>query len=725
MNEDSKTLRIVPVMVPMPAERPYSYSVPEGMEVEPGSIVRVPLGPREVAGIVWDTPTDRVDPKKLRPISQVFDCPPIDEASRRFVDWVANWTLAAPGMVARMFLRAPAAFDPEPPMEGIRWAGSEPDRMTDARRRVLELARDGMAWTRSGIARAAGVSPTVVNGLAEQGLFDSVDIPAPPVVAAPDPDYAQPSLSPDQQAAADSLIEKIGAGFSTTLLDGVTGSGKTEVYLEAIAEAVRRGKQVLVLVPEIALTAAFLERFHDRFGARPAEWHSDLAPRTRERVWRQVAEGRVRVVAGARSSLFLPFRDLGLIVVDEEHDPAYKQEDRVYYSARDMAVVRGHLGKFPVVLASATPSVETQVNALQGRYSRVVLPTRFASAAMPDLRAIDMRKSPPARGGFLSPALLEEVARTIERKEQALLFLNRRGYAPLTLCRVCGHRFQCPDCSSWLVEHRFRGKLVCHQCGHNENRPEACPSCGTLDHLVACGPGVERIAEEIDRHFPDVRTIVLSSDMGGVKRLRLEFEAVANGEADIVVGTQLVAKGHNFPNMTLVGVIDADIGLANGDPRAAERTFQLLNQVTGRAGRTGKKSLGLIQTYQPHHPVMRALVSGDAKAFYEQEIAAREREHLPPFGRLAALVVSAATRAEAEAHARALRRAAPEVSDIAILGPAEAPLAVIAGRHRFRLLVHGERKSDIQCYLRKLLADAPKERGSVRVQVDVDPQSFL
>ncbi|TWH26502.1 MULTISPECIES: primosomal protein N' [unclassified Aminobacter] len=725
MNEDSKTLRIVPVMVPMPAERPYSYSVPEGMEVEPGSIVRVPLGPREVAGIVWDTPTDRVDPKKLRPISQVFDCPPIDEASRRFVDWVANWTLAAPGMVARMFLRAPAAFDPEPPMEGIRWAGSEPDRMTDARRRVLELARDGMAWTRSGIARAAGVSPTVVNGLAEQGLFDSVDIPAPPVVAAPDPDYAQPSLSPDQQAAADSLIEKIGAGFSTTLLDGVTGSGKTEVYLEAIAEAVRRGKQVLVLVPEIALTAAFLERFHDRFGARPAEWHSDLAPRTRERVWRQVAEGRVRVVAGARSSLFLPFRDLGLIVVDEEHDPAYKQEDRVYYSARDMAVVRGHLGKFPVVLASATPSVETQVNALQGRYSRVVLPTRFASAAMPDLRAIDMRKSPPARGGFLSPALLEEVARTIERKEQALLFLNRRGYAPLTLCRVCGHRFQCPDCSSWLVEHRFRGKLVCHQCGHNENRPEACPSCGTLDHLVACGPGVERIAEEIDRHFPDARTIVLSSDMGGVKRLRLEFEAVANGEADIVVGTQLVAKGHNFRNMTLVGVIDADIGLANGDPRAAERTFQLLNQVTGRAGRTGKKSLGLIQTYQPHHPVMRALVSGDAKAFYEQEIAAREREHLPPFGRLAALVVSAATRAEAEAHARALRRAAPEVSDIAILGPAEAPLAVIAGRHRFRLLVHGERKSDIQSYLRKLLADAPKERGSVRVQVDVDPQSFL
>jgi primosomal protein N' (replication factor Y) len=725
MNEDSNPPRVVPVMVPMPAERPYSYSVPEGMDVAPGSIVRVPLGPREVAGIVWDTPTDKVDPKKLRPISHVFDCPRIDESSRRFVDWVASWTLSPPGMVARMYLRAPAAFDPEPPMEGIRWAGREPERLTDARRRVLELARDGMAWTRSGIARAAGVSTAVVNGLAEQGLFDTVAIPAPPVVAAPDPAYGKGQLSADQQAAADELKSKVGAGFSTTLLDGVTGSGKTEVYLEAIAQALKDGKQVLVLVPEIALTQAFLDRFHDRFGAKPAEWHSDLAPRTREKVWRQVAEGSVRVVAGARSSLFLPFRDLGLIVVDEEHDPAYKQEDRVYYSARDMAVVRGHLGKFPVVLASATPSVETRVNAQQGRYGHVILSSRYADAAMPDLRAIDMRKAPPARGGFLSPVLLEAVSKALERKEQSLLFLNRRGYAPLTLCRVCGHRFQCPDCSSWLVEHRFRGKLVCHQCGHNEPRPEACPSCGTLDHLVACGPGVERIAEEVVSHFPQARTILLSSDMGGVKRLRLEFEAVANGEADIVVGTQLVAKGHNFPNMTLVGVIDADIGLANGDPRAAERTFQLLNQVTGRAGRTGKKSLGLIQTYQPQHPVMRAMVSGNTEAFYDQEIAAREREHLPPFGRLAGIVVSAATRSEAEAHARAIRRAAPSSPDIAVLGPAEAPLAVISGRHRFRLLVHGERKSDIQSYLRALLAASPRERGSVRVQVDVDPQSFL
>lgn len=727
MIEDSPFATAAPVLVPMPAERPYTYAVPEGMRVVPGSIVRVPLGPRQVAGIVWDGAVEKVDARKLRPIEQVFDCPPIDRAMRRFVDWVAQYTLSPPGMVARMLLRAPEAFDPEPWIEGLQRTLADPDRMTAARQRVLDTAEGGLAWTRSGLAHAAGVSSTVIDGLRAQGVFETVMIPPRPVVAAPDPSYAVPELMPDQSAAAEMLRANVAAEiFNVALLDGVTGSGKTEVYFEAVAAALDRGSQVLILLPEIALTHAFLERFQQRFGAKPGEWHSDLPPRMRERVWRQVAEGTVRVVAGARSALFLPFKELGLIVVDEEHDPAYKQEDRVFYNARDMAVVRGHIGGFPVVLASATPSVESRVNASQGRYNRAVLSARFAEAALPHLKAIDMRRAPPARGGFLSPVLLDHVSRTLDKKEQSLLFLNRRGYAPLTLCRVCGHRFGCPVCSAWLVEHRFRGQLVCHHCGHNERRPEACPECGTLDHLVACGPGVERIAEEVVTHFPDARTIVLSSDiMGGVRRLRLELEAIANGEADIVIGTQLVAKGHNFPNMTLVGVVDADLGLANGDPRAAERTFQLLSQVTGRAGRTGKKSLGLLQTFQPDHPVMRAIISGDAEAFYEREIAERERAVLPPFGRLAGVIVSAATRAEAEGHARALRRTAPEASDLFVLGPAEAPLALLGGRHRFRLLIQGERRADMQGFIRTMLANGPKPRGSVRVQVDIDPQSFL
>lgn len=727
MQGDSRQPETVPVLLPMPAERAYSYSVPAGSKVVPGSIVRVPLGPRLVAGVVWDGETDRVDPKKLKEIDHVFACPPLSDSMRRFVDWVADYTLSPPGIVARMVLRIPEAFDPEPPEKGLRMTGQLPLRMTDARRRVVELAEDGFVWTRSGLAHAAGVSLSVVDGLATHGTFQSELIPPRPIVAAPDLDYGRPVLSKRQLAAADRLVARIDAGgFSVALVDGVTGSGKTEVYFEAVASALQKGHQVLILLPEIALTQAFLQRFEDRFGAPPAEWHSDLAPRKRERVWRQVAEGRVRVVAGARSALFLPFQDLGLIIVDEEHDSAYKQEDRVFYNARDMAVVRGHLSDFPVVLASATPSVESRVNADQGRYERIHISARYQDVSLPALKAVDLRRHPPKRGAFLSPVLIEHIADALEREEQALLFLNRRGYAPLTLCRVCGHRFQCADCSSWLVEHRFRKQLICHHCGHNERQPEACPECGTLDHLVACGPGVERIAEEVVGLFAEARTIVLSSDMpGGVKRLKLELDAIAAGEADIVIGTQLVAKGHHFPNMTLVGVVDADLGLANGDPRAGERTFQLLNQVTGRAGRTGKSSLGVLQTYQPEHPVMTALLSGDAEAFYAQEISARRRAGLPPFGRLAGVIVSAAERADAESHARQLRRAAAAGSEIQILGPAEAPLGMVRGRYRFRLLIMGSRRADLQHYIRSMLENAPRPRGSVRVQIDIDPQSFL
>ena len=732
MRTDSqKVARTVSVLVPTPSPVPYTYALPEALSAAPGAIVKVPLGPRQVPGLVWDAAgrDAPVDAAKLRPVTAVFDCPPLAEDMRRFIAWVARYTLSAPGLVARMALRAPAAFEPEAPVPALRLTETRPERLTAARARVLALAAETRpaAWTRPGLAHAAGVSPSVVDGLAKAGAFEAVTLPPPPVVAPPDPAHAVPDLRAEQAGAARRLADGVAArAFSVALLEGVTGAGKTEVYFEAIAAALEAGRQVLVLLPEIALTQSFIDRFEARFGAPPAPWHSDLPPRIREKVWRQVVEGRVRVVAGARSALFLPFADLGLIIVDEEHDTAYKQEDRVHYNARDMAVVRAKLADCPVVLVSATPSVETRHNALEGRYGHLTLPRRFADAALPDVMLVDMRKSPPARGGFLSPVLLEAMARTLEKGEQSLLFLNRRGYAPLTLCRACGHRFACKDCSAWLVEHRFRRQLQCHHCGHHEPVPEACPQCGTFDHLVACGPGIERIAEETLGHFPDARVTVLSSDMaGGVKRLRLEMEAIAGGEADIVIGTQLVAKGHNFPLLTLVGAVDADLGLANGDPRAAERTFQLLSQVTGRAGRTGRRSHGLIQTYQPEHPVLKACAKGDLDAFYAAQIAERERGRMPPFGRLAAIIVSAGSRADAEAHGRSLRAAAPTSHDIMVLGPAEAPLAMVRGRHRFRLLVHGTERADMQAYLRAMIATAPNPRGSVRVAVDVDPQSFL
>ena len=717
----------VSVLLPIPAPGAYSYLVPAGMRLGKGDIVQVPLGSRMVIGAVWQGGGDKVDASKLRPVEQRFDCPPLDAHMMAFIDWVANYTLSPPGMVLRMVLRAPGALEPAPPLPGLTWTGQAPERMTAARSRVLELAREGGAWTKSGLAHAAGVTPSVVDGLMKQGSLDTVMLPPADLVRAPDPEFDLTMLDADQAAAATTLVANVRqGGFSTTLIDGVTGAGKTEVYFEAIAQTLRQGRQALILLPEIALTAAFLQRFEARFGAPPGEWHSQLSPKRREQVWRQVAEGRLRVVAGARSALFLPFGELGLIVVDEEHDAAFKQEDRVVYHARDMAVVRGHIGAFPVILSSATPSIETRVNASQGRYDVVKLEKRFGEAVLPQTKVIDMRREGPGGGRFIAPRLAEAIRGAVAKGEQALLFLNRRGYAPLTLCRACGHRFQCRDCSAWLVEHRFRRQLQCHHCGHGEPVPDACPNCGALDHLVACGPGVERLAEEVNALFPEARTVVLSSDMaGGVSRLKLELEAIEKGEVDIVIGTQLVAKGHNFPLLSCVGVIDADLGLANGDPRAAERTFQLLSQVTGRAGRFGRNSSAWLQSYQPDHPVIKALASGDTEAFYAREIAARQSAGLPPFGRLASLIVSASERGAAEGHARALRAAAPASDSVQVLGPAEAPLALVRGRYRFRLLVHARRKDDIQGFIRSMIENGPRQRGNLRVQIDVDPQSFL
>jgi primosomal protein N' (replication factor Y) len=718
--------KTVSVLVPVAVAAPYTYRAP--VDVEPGDIVEVPLGTRDTIGVVWDDPPDPgVGHNRLRPIGARLDAPRLPKDIRAFVDWVADYTLTSRGMVLRMVLRSEAALEPEAPIPGVRRTGPPPARMTPARVRVLARLEDAPVWTKSGLAAAAGVTPSVVQGLIEAGTLEVVMMPAAPEAPAADPDYGKPELSPEQEAAAAKLRAAVDAGgYSVTLLDGVTGSGKTEVYFEAAAKAIRRGKQVLILVPEIALTAEFLERFALRFGSRPAEWHSDVPPKGRARVWRGVAAGTVQVVVGARSALYLPFSNLGLVVVDEEHDLSYKQEEGAIYNARDMAVVRAHVAGFPLVLSSATPSIESRVNADAGRYRRVVLAGRHLDAPLPEIRAIDLRKDQPERGRFLSPPLVDAVTQALGEKQQALLFLNRRGYAPLTLCRTCGHRFQCPNCSTWLVDHRFRGVLLCHHCGHFEVRPKECPNCGDANSLTPVGPGVERLQEEVAARFPEARTVALSSDiMGGMQRIRQELVSIAKGEVDIVIGTQLVAKGHNFPLLTLVGVVDADLGLAHGDLRAAERTFQLLSQVTGRAGRSGGASRALLQTWSPDHPVIKAIVSGDREAFYEKEIAERRAAHLPPFGRLAALIVSGLERGATQSWAAAIRRAAPDDPAISVLGPAEAPLAVVRGRYRYRLLVQGPRNANLQAYLRAWLAAAPRARADLKVQVDVDPQSFL
>jgi primosomal protein N' (replication factor Y) len=735
--------QVVDVLAPVAVDTAYSYRAPSHLKLEPGAFVRMPLGTRVATGVVWSTRATGGD--NLKPIVEVLDQPPLRTELRDFIDWTARWTLAPRGMLLRMGVRAGEIAEPRQPKFGLVATGKAPTRMTEARARVLAaVAESGAATPKAALAALAACSAGVIDGLVADGALEAVALPPERGAAPLDPDFRLTPLNADQRAAADDLIGLVSKrAFSATLLEGVTGSGKTEVYFEAIAEALRQERQALVLLPEIALTAQLFDRFASRFGARPAEWHSGLTERQRERVWTATTSGEARVVVGARSALFLPFADLGLIVVDEEHEGAYKQEEGVIYNARDMAVVRARFETAPIVLASATPAIETRFNATSGRYRWLKLPSRFGKATLPDIALVDLKREGPPRGRWLSPRAVACVEEARAKGEQAMLLLNRRGYAPLTLCRHCGHRFECPNCSTWLVEHRFRSVLVCHHCGHVESRPQLCPQCHEADTLTACGPGVERLAEEAEALFPDIRTLVLSSDTpGGIETLRGQLDAAARGAYDLIIGTQLVAKGHNFPLLTFVCVVDADVGLANADPRAAERTFQLLRQATGRAGRGDKPGRALLQTWQPEHPVIAALLSGDAERFYREETDERRRGGLPPFGRLAAIIVSAEDRGAAEAHARMLARAAHGLpgtktwrvaplggqaheNEIILLGPAEAPIAVLRKRHRFRLAAKAPRSADLQGFLRAMLAAAPEPRGGVRVAIDVDPQSFL
>jgi primosomal protein N' (replication factor Y) len=722
------SFRVVDVLVPVALDRAYSYRVPAGLDLQPGDIVAVPLGQRsDCMGVVWAENTNP-DPRlhnRLKDVDARLDYPPLKPELRQFVDWVAQYTLAARGTVLRMTLRM-GDLGPARERVGVRVAGPEPARMTPARARVLRVLADGFTHPKGDLAREAGVSPGVIDGLVDEGTLETILLAPEPLMRPPDPDFRKPDFSLGQLAAADALRTTVDqGGYTATLLDGVTGSGKTEVYFEAVAENIRRGHQTLILMPEIALTAQFLDRFNERFGVRPGEWHSQLPPRRRARTWEAVAANEVPVVVGARSALFLPYADLGLVVVDEEHDPAYKQQDGAHYHARDMAVVRGSIAKFPVVLASATPSVESEVNARRGRYRRIHLPERFGGAHLPSVEPIDMRTEGPPRGRFISPKLAEAVQHVLERREQALLFLNRRGFAPLTLCRACGFRLQCPNCDAWLVDHRFKRRLVCHHCGFSTPQPDACPKCHATESFAPVGPGVERLEQEAAELFAGSRILVLSSDLvESVERLRAELDDVAQGRFDIVIGTQLVAKGHHFPRLNLVGIVDADLGLGNGDPRASERTFQLLHQVVGRAGREEGRGFGLLQTHQPEHPVMKALIMGDREAFYQNEIDARERTGYPPFGRLASLVISANERHNAEGYGRTLASLAPKDDEVRVLGPAEAPVAVVRGRHRFRLLIKSPRAYDLSGYMRAWLAAAPKPKGNVQLEVDIDPMSF-
>jgi len=724
---------VVGVLLPLPLAGAYDYKLPPGSGAARGAVVAAPLGNRTVLGVVWGTAEGTVGDNRLKIAEPLEGAPALPGKLCDFIDWVADYTLNPPGAILAMALRSRGAFEPETLRIAYVRGSVTPPRMSAARVRALEVASDGLARSVSGLAEDANVSPAVVRGLIQTGALITTQLPEFLPFKQPDPGYAAPTLSEDQAAAADALKSAVAAQkFSAHLLDGVTGSGKTEVYFEAVAETLRAGRQVLILLPEIALTVQFLERFAERFGVRPSEWHSDLSQKERRRTYRAVMNGEARVVVGARSSLFLPFGELGLVIVDEEHEQAFKQQDGAIYHARDMAVVRARIEDCPVILASATPSLESFVNAQTGRYTHLKLVSRHGVAEMPEVRLIDLRHERDAvdvehKAQWLSPPLRAALEKVLAAGEQAMLFLNRRGYAPLTLCEACGHKFTCPHCSAWLVEHKYRKRLACHQCGYELAMPSECPQCHETGTLIACGPGVERVAEEFASFFPKARYAIASSDTmphTGPNEMQGALRLFAKGEIDVLVGTQIVAKGHHFPQLTLVGVVDADLGGSDGDLRARERTFQLLHQVSGRAGRAEKPGLVLLQTRNPEDAVMQALVKGDRDGFYEQERGFREASQSPPFGRLAALVISGYDGEAVRDIARQLGKAAPNARDVKVWGPTPAFYALLRGQTRERLLVQAARGVDVQAYLKSWLAGV-KVPAAVRVAVDVDPVSFF
>ena len=727
---------IVGVLLPLPFNDVFDYKIEDNPVL--GELVRVSFGREVVVGAVWKLgKSSNLDDAKIKPVIERLNFPPLSPELIKFIDFVANYNMAFKGLVLKMALSVRAVFDDAKMTTLYKLSGKTLAeaklKNSDARWRVMDLLKH-FPYTRAEIAKGAGVGQAVIKTMIDAGVLEPFQVEAKKSFALPNANFAKVNLTPEQQAAADVLCAKVGNGFSVTLIDGVTGSGKTEVYFEAVSQALQNGKQVLIMVPEISLTTQWLGRFEKRFGVKPACWHSGLGTRERIDNWIGIVENRAKVIVGARSALFLPYADLGLIVIDESHDHSFKQEDVVNYQGRDMAVVRAKMEQVPIILATATPDLETICNVESGKYDVVKLQSRFAAAQLPDIKIIDLKKDKPQKYpndkgqlnvAWLAPTLVNALKDNLEKGEQSMLFLNRRGYAPLTICRDCGYRIQCPNCTAWLTEHRKSKSLVCHHCGYTTSIPSRCPDCGSEEGLTACGPGVERVAEEVTRRFPTARIGILSSDI--TSTLNEVSEVIAQmerQEIDIIIGTQILAKGHHFPSLTLVGIVDADLGLMGSDLRASEQTFQLLSQVSGRAGRGDKKGTVFLQTLYPENAVLQALLNNDRAKFIELEKQSRRILKLPPFGKLAAVIVSGTNQEQVEKIAVYLGQSAPNTDMISTLGPAPAPIFMLRGKYRFRLLLKTARSINIQEVLRVWLKRVQIPQG-VRVEVDIDPYSFM
>lgn len=731
----------ISVLLPLNVPSAFTYAVPEKLELDIGDFVTVPFGKKTIIGVVWSDVSTPLPASKLRQVISKRQLAPLSKEFCKFLAWVSGYTMSAPGNVLKMAISVPEALEVEADLVAYKLnsenAAIHNTKVSKARQRVLDLLKEhSNCLTLSELKEKSGTTSVIIKDMAKDGHL--VEVKHPPTYKPEEIHPSQIILSENQMGVVNKLRKRIAAlplsqgerevscsTFSATLLDGVTGSGKTEVYLSAIEEIFKdETAQVLIMLPEIALTSQVINRFQRRFGFEPLTWHSGRTKSQKEKIWRKVANGGTRLIIGARSSLFLPFKNLKLIIIDEEHDSSYKQEEGVIYNARDMAVVRAKIENFPIILASATPSVETVENVKSGKYEWLHLPHRHGGAQMPDVSIIDMRNQKLDSRHFLSLPLVNAIRENIKNKQQSLLFMNRRGYAPLMLCRTCGFRFQCEECSTWLVQHKYGSYLMCHHCGFKRNLPKTCPECESENSLASCGPGVERIEEEVREYFPDSNIALMASDSLTNAKMAQMLEDILSGRVDIIIGTQVIAKGHHFPLLTLVGVVDGDLGLEGGDLRASERTYQLLHQVAGRAGREGNKGRVIIQSYIPGNAVIQALQGWDRDGFISAEMDSRMQNMMPPFERFTALIISGSEELLTANAAKQLVILAPKHNGIRVLGPVPAPIFMLRGKFRHRILIKSARNINIQKWLEELLQKVKIPSG-VKVRVDIDPYSFF
>ena len=732
----------VRVSVPIPQlnsknlKNEFDYLVTDSMSVQKGSVVQVSFANRIIWGIVYEcSHTTEIEQAKLKPILSVSQVPPIDSVSLKFLEQVSEWTMAPFGQVLRMMLCVPNALSKDSPVFGYTVSSSQGDskQLSKARQKVISWCQSNPPVSASLIAKETGVSSSTINSMLKAGLLEKLEITSELIQNKQGVSFSlrkaieaasKIKLSEEQALAANKMAADNNR-FNVSLLDGVTGSGKTEVYFDVVKRQILEGHQNLILLPEIALTASWVNRFKKWFGFTPYIWHSGISMSHKKRIWREINAGFPAVVVGARSALFLPFSNLGVIVIDEEHDAGYKQEDQVIYHARDMAILRAKHAKCPVILATATPSLESWTNAQLGRYRHIMLENRYGAATMPDIQTIDLRKFRPPSGKWMSALLLAEIEERLKSQQQILLYLNRRGYAPLAVCSDCGVKQSCHQCDSLLVTHRLSNQLRCHQCGIAHPFKNKCQSCEQTDSIQLVGPGVERLAEEVYQLFPEARVSILSSDtLTNPSQMETTIQSIENGEVDIIIGTQMVAKGHHFPKLTCVAVIDGDLGLSGGDLRAGERTYQMLTQVAGRSGREQQAGSVFIQTSEPSHPVLQALRSQKRDDYFELELAQRENAHMPPFTRLAALIFSSMNETALAQYVKKLESQKPQFQNVFIYGPAPAPIYQIKGRFRVRFLINVPKQVNIQ----KIILDWHSRvdmPSIIKRQIDIDPYNFM